>query len=134
MMLMSCSATPSVCARSTSVGPVHGDAGDADGAGDLLAVAAQVREVRVARLLGVLEAAVHERGERVARDAVARARVGERDEHRVGGSVVVERRPQRLEPRALLVERRVAVGDVVDLARERVHGRDRAALRPRAAP
>src|SRR5207244_8156292 len=64
---------------------------------DLLAVPAQVVEAPVARLLEILQAAVDERRERIAWDAVARARVVQRDRHRTrrGG---VERRAQRLQP------------------------------------
>ncbi len=47
------------------LGAVHRDARDTDGAGDLFAIAAEIRKVGVARLLGVLQAAVHERRERV---------------------------------------------------------------------
>src|SRR5438874_2744165 len=106
---------------------VHRDAGDADRARDLLAVAAQLVEGRIPRLLEILQAAVDERSQRLARNPEALARVGERDERRVLRRRV-ELRAQRLEPPALLRERQPAVGDVVDLARERVDRRDRPPL------
>ena len=43
------------------VGSVDRDAGDADGAGDFRAVAAELVEARVTRLLEVLQPAVDER-------------------------------------------------------------------------
>ena len=56
---------------------VDADARDPDRAGDLAAVPVQLLEVVVARLLGVLQAAVDERVERLGRDRVAAARVCE---------------------------------------------------------
>src|SRR6185437_10505280 len=61
------------------VAAVDGDARDSDGAGDLLAVPAQLVEGRVPLLREILEAAVDERAQRVARDAKALARVRERN-------------------------------------------------------
>ena len=82
------------------VGAVDRQAREADRAGDLLAVAAQLGEVGVRLLLEILEAAVDERRERLARDAEALARVGERDEDRIRRRSI-ERRAQLLERDAL---------------------------------
>ena len=116
------------------VGAVDRDAGHADSAGDAPAVAVELGEVRVAVLLGVLQPAVHEVVQRVRRDLVARAGVGERDEHRVLARSRVERGAQLLQARALLVDRQLAVGDVVHPAGERVDRRDRLPLGRAAAP
>ena len=69
---------------------VHRDARDADGPGDAPAVAAEILERRVPRLLGVLDAAVDEVVERLARDRIPAARVGERDEHRTRVRAVLQ--------------------------------------------
>ena len=127
-MLISCSAMPSVIGALDVVRAVDGDARDADRARDLLAVAAQLVEARVPRLLEILQAAVDERCERVARDAEARrARRASATTSR-RRRLRVERRAQRFEPDALLRAAQVAVRDVVDLARERVDRSDRAPL------
>ena len=115
------------------VGAVHRQAREADRAGDLLAVAAQLGEVGVRLLLEILEAAVDERRERLARDAEALARVGERDEDRIRRRSI-ERGAQRLERDALRLRRLRPVGDVVDAPRDtRRSPRSRAACRA-AAP
>src|SRR6059058_1797923 len=82
---------------------VHGNAGEPDGACDLLAVAAQLGEVGVGRLLGVLQAAVDERLERLARDAEALARVAQRHEHRIRG-IFLQCRAKLLELGPLLLQ------------------------------
>src|SRR4051812_24045267 len=66
------------------LGAVHRQAREADGPRDLLAVAAQRREVGVRLLLEILEAPLDERRERLTLYAETLARVGERDEDGIG--------------------------------------------------
>src|SRR5207244_828271 len=62
---------------------VHRDTRDADGAGDLRAVVPQLFEVRVTRLLQVLEAAGDEGMQRAAGNREALTSIRQRDGHRV---------------------------------------------------
>src|SRR6266516_2197782 len=110
---------------------VDGDAGDADGAGDVLAVAMQLLEVVVAVALRVHQAAVDEIVQGSGRNRKLGARVRKRDEDRIAGRAVVERRVELLEPGPFLGVRQLAVSDVVNAAREGVDRRDRAPLGPR---
>ena len=75
-----------------------------DRAGDLLAVTAQLGEVGVRLLLEILEAALDERRERLARDSETLACVGERHEDGIRWRGV-ERGAQLLERDALLLRR-----------------------------
>src|SRR5262245_52403031 len=111
------------------VGAVDRDACDTDGAGDAPAVAQQVGEAAVAPLLRVLMAAVDEIVERPRRNGIPEPSVRKRDEHRSVARFGLDRVPQSGEPPALLLGRELRiVGDIVDLARERIHRRDRAPL------
>ena len=111
------------------VGPVDRDAGDADRTRDAAAVAGEFVEVGVALLVEVLQTAVDQVVERPVRDRETLARVGERDEHRPPVRLAVDRRPELLEPPALVLRGAGLVRDVVDLARERIDRREGPALR-----
>src|SRR5437763_5865926 len=107
------------------VGPIDADAGAPDRAGNPRAISAQVVEVRVARLLGVLNTAVDQRRQRVCRNRETSPSVGEGNEHRVLVRRAFEPSAKLLQQDTLLLVRQRTVGDVVDTARKRVDGGDR---------
>ena len=88
-------------------------------------------KVVVALPVEIHQPAVDQVVQRLRGDREALPRVGQRDPHRLVARLLVEAPVQLAEPGSLLVGRRVAVGDVVDLAREGVDRRDRAPLRLR---
>src|SRR5438094_8821955 len=90
---------------------VDRDACATDRARDLAAVVEQLVDVRVARLLEILQASFNERMQRFVGNCEAATRVAERDEHRLVPAQLVERE----QARALLVERKLSVRAVVDL-------------------
>ncbi len=109
------------------VGAVDSDARNPDGAGDLRAVTAQLVEVRVARLVEILQAAVHECVQGTVGNGKTAARIGEGNRHRIA-SRRGQHCSQLLQLQPLLVHRELAVCNIVDAAGKRVDGSDRPTL------
>src|SRR3989440_3960231 len=113
------------------VGSIDRNARAPDRAGYARAVTAQLVEIRVARLFGVLNAAVDQRRERLPRDRESLPRVGKSDEHRLLARRGLESPPELLQENALLLVRKGPVRKIVDTARKRIDGGDGTPLRPR---
>src|SRR5438477_2093575 len=113
------------------VGSIDRNARAPDRPGDARAVTAQLVEIRVARLFGVLDAAVDQRRKRLPRNRESFPRVGKSDEHRLLARRCFESPPKLLEENALFLVRKGPVRKVVDTPRKRIDGGYGTPLRPR---
>src|SRR5947208_8400 len=113
------------------VGSIDRNARAPDRPGDARAVTAQLVEIRVARLFGVLDAAVDQRRERLPRNRESFPRVGKSDEHRLLARRCFESPPKLLQENALFLFWKRPVRKVVDTPRKRIDGSNCAPLRPR---
>src|SRR5437868_6426783 len=128
MMLISCSATPSVSARATSSDPYTATHATPT-APATLAVTVQLAERRIPLLVEILQPALDERMQRRVGNRESGPRIRKRNEHRlIPCNSLLQGFVELLEPDALLRDGEVAVGDIVDAPREGIDRGDRAAL------